>query len=86
MLSCAEFLEEFGDYLDEVASPEVRARLEGHLHECKTCRVIVDSMRKTIRIVTDSDSFTLSADKVEPIVKDVMARIREKKIEKPSHL
>jgi predicted anti-sigma-YlaC factor YlaD len=84
MLSCAEFLEEFGDYLDEVTSPEVRARLEEHLHECKTCRVIVDSTRKTIRIVTDSDSFTLSADKIEPIVKDVMARIRERKIEKRS--
>jgi predicted anti-sigma-YlaC factor YlaD len=84
MLSCAEFLEEFGDYLDEVASPEVRARLEEHLHECKTCRVIVDSTRKTIRIVTESDSFTLSCDQVEPIIKDVMARIRDRKIEKPS--
>jgi predicted anti-sigma-YlaC factor YlaD len=84
MLSCAEFLEEFGDYLDEVASPEVRARLEEHLHECKTCRVIVDSTRKTIRIVTDSDSFTLNADQVEPIVKEVMARIRNRKIEKRS--
>ena len=84
MLSCAEFLEEFGDYLDEVASPEVRARLEEHLHECKTCRVIVDSTRKTIRIVTESDSFTLSADKVEPIVKDVMARIGDREIEERS--
>jgi len=86
MLSCAEFLEEFGDYLEEVTSPEIRARLEEHLHECQTCRVIVDSTRKTIRIVTESDSFTLSCDKVEPIVKDVMARIRDKKIEKPSCL
>jgi putative zinc finger protein len=61
MLSCAEFLAEFGDYLEEAASPEVRAHLEEHLRECKTCQVIVDSTRKTIRIVTDSDSFTLSA-------------------------
>jgi predicted anti-sigma-YlaC factor YlaD len=79
MLSCAEFLAEFGDYLDEAASPEVRAHLEEHLRECKTCQVIVDSTRKTIRFVTDSDSFTLSADQVEPIVRDVMDRIREKK-------
>ena len=79
MLSCAEFLAEFGDYLEHAASPEVKAHLEEHLRECKSCRVIVDSTRKTIRIVTDSDSFTLSADKVEPIVKDVMNRIREKK-------
>ena len=80
MLSCAEFLAEFGDYLEEVASPEVRARLEEHLHERKTCQVIVDSTRKTIRFVTDCDSFTLPAEQVEPIVKDVMNRIREKKV------
>ena len=79
MLSCAEFLAEFGDYLEEVASPEVRARLEDHLHECKTCQVIVDSTRKTIRFVTDCDSFTLPAEQVEPIVKNVMNRIHEKK-------
>ena len=79
MLSCAEFLAEFGDYLEEVASPDVRARLEEHLHECKTCQVIVDSTRKTIRFVTDCDSFTLPAEQVEPIVKDVMNRIHEKK-------
>jgi len=80
MLSCAEFLAEFGDYLEEAANPEVRARLEEHLHECKTCQVIVDSTRKTIRFVTDCDSFTLTADQVEPFVKDVMDRIREKKL------
>lgn len=79
MLTCAEFLAEFGDYVEDAASPGVRARLEEHLHECKSCQVIVDSTRKTIRIVTDSASFTLPADKVESIVKDVMARIRTKK-------
>ncbi len=79
MLSCADFLAEFGDYLEDVADPDLRTRLEEHLRECKTCEVIVDSTRKTIRIVTDSDSFTLSADKVEPIVREVMARIHDKK-------
>jgi len=78
MLSCAEFLAEFGDYVEQAASPEVRARLEEHLQECKTCQVIVDSTRKTIQILTDSQSFTLPADNVEPIVQTVMARIRSK--------
>lgn len=79
MLSCAEFLAEFGDYLEDAANPDLRTRLEEHLHECKTCQVIVDSTRRTIKIVTDSDSFTLSADAVEPIVIQVMSRIRESK-------
>jgi predicted anti-sigma-YlaC factor YlaD len=78
MLSCAEFLTEFGDYLDDVASPDLRLRLEEHLRECKTCRVIVDSTQKTIRIVTDHDTFTLSSEKVEPIVSEVMAKLRRK--------
>jgi predicted anti-sigma-YlaC factor YlaD len=77
MLSCAEFLAEFGDYLDNVADPALRAHLEEHLHECKTCRVIVDSTRKTIQIVTDSHSFTLPAEDVDPIVQQVMARVRQ---------
>ena len=78
MLTCAEFLAEFGDYLEDAVSPEVRAQLEEHLHECKTCQVMVDSTRKTVQIVTESGCFTLPEDNVEPIVRDVMARIRKK--------
>ncbi|MGA8311941.1 MAG: sigma 54-interacting transcriptional regulator [Terriglobales bacterium] len=78
MLSCAEFLTEFGEYLEESADPQLRMRLEAHLHECKTCQVILDSTRKTIRFVTESDSFTLPDNAVEPIVGQVMARIRTK--------
>jgi len=78
MLSCAEFLTEFGEYLEESADPQLRTRLETHLHECKTCQVILDSTRKTIRFVTESDSFTFPENAVEPFVGQVMARIRNK--------
>jgi len=78
MLSCAEFLAEFGDYLEHTADPGLRARLEEHLHECKTCTVIVDSTRKTIQIVTDSDCFHLPDVVGESIVTEVMGRIRQK--------
>ena len=54
MLSCADFLAEFGDYIDGTASSDLRAHLEEHLRECKTCRVIADSTRKTIEFVTES--------------------------------
>jgi predicted anti-sigma-YlaC factor YlaD len=78
MFSCAEFLAEFGDYLDGMANPELRAQLEEHLHECNTCRVIVDSTRKTIKIVTDHDTFTLSTDDMEPMVSQVMTLVRSR--------
>lgn len=78
MLSCAEFLAHFGDYLDNQAQPNLRCRLEEHLLECKACSVTVDSTTKTIRIVMESDSFSLPADQVEPIVQSIMERIRAK--------
>jgi hypothetical protein len=78
MLSCAEFLAEFGDYIEDAAEPGLRARLEEHLHECKTCCVIVDSTRKTIQIVTDSDCFNLPDAVGESIVTEVMGRVRQK--------
>jgi len=80
MLSCADFLAEFGDYIDDTVSPDLRAHLEEHLRECKTCQVIVDSTRKTIQIVTESGSFTLPADAMEPLVSEVMARVRQKPV------
>jgi len=78
MFSCAEFLAEFGDYLDGMANPELRVRLEEHLRECKTCRVIVDSTQKTVKIVTDHDTFTLSTSDVDPMVSQVMVRVRSR--------
>ena len=76
MFSCAEFLSEFGDYLDGCPSSELRECIEEHLRECKSCRVIIDSTAKTIRIVTESETFTLPSDQIEPIVDGVMSRIR----------
>ena len=76
MFSCADFLSEFGDYLEGCASHDVKACIEEHLRECRSCRVIIDSTAKTIRIVTESDSFTVPADQIEPIVLNVMSRIR----------
>jgi putative zinc finger protein len=78
MLSCAEFLAEFGEYLDDAADPDLRAKLEAHLRECRSCQVIYDSTRKTIKIVTDCDSFALTEDMSSPIVKQIMDRIRDK--------
>ena len=77
MFSCADFLAEFGDYLDGCARPDIKSCIEEHLRECRSCQVIVDSTCKTIRIVTESETFTLPAEDVEPIVQNVMTRVRK---------
>ncbi len=76
MLSCDEFLAELGNYIENDVAADVRRQLQGHLAHCKTCQVLYDSTEKTLRIVTDSDSFDLSDSLCEPLIERVMSRIR----------
>jgi hypothetical protein len=82
MISCDEFLAEFGDFLSNRVSPEVREQLNLHLSQCRTCQVLYDSTLKTLKIVTDSRSFDLPSDVSEEIVDRVMAKIRSARAEK----
>jgi hypothetical protein len=77
MITCDEFLAEFGDYLSGRISPEVREQLNLHVSQCRTCQVLYDSTLKTVKIVTDSSSFDLPPDISEEIVDKVMAKIRD---------
>ena len=76
MISCEDFLAEFGDYLENRVSLEVRQQLELHISQCRTCHVLYDSTRKTLKIVTESSSFDLPQDVPETIVDRIMAKLR----------
>ena len=75
MIDCRELLDRLGEYLDDEMAAELRADLERHVACCHTCRVIVDTTRRTIRIVTESGSFDLPADISERIVAGIMKGI-----------
>ena len=77
MITCEEFMAEFGNYLEGEVAAEVRSQLESHLSHCRTCKVVYDSTRKTVRFVTDSGSFDLPNETAKPIVAQIMARIRK---------
>lgn len=77
MISCADFMAELGDYLEGDVAEEVRAHLEHHLSHCQSCSILLDSTRKTLKVVTDSGTFDLPEASFEPIAKRIMTRIRE---------
>lgn len=76
MITCEEFFAEFADYLENQASLEVRQELELHLSQCRACYVLYDSSRKTVRIVSESNSFELPQNVLDPIIDRVMAKLR----------
>jgi predicted anti-sigma-YlaC factor YlaD len=49
-MTCAKFLEELNDYLDDEVDGAMRAELERHLQKCPGCRVIWDTTLKTVRV------------------------------------
>jgi predicted anti-sigma-YlaC factor YlaD len=48
--SCREHLGELSDYLEGDLNPEICAEIERHLAECGDCRIVVDTLRKTIML------------------------------------
>lgn len=76
MISCTEFIAEIGNLLDDDVASELRTHLESHLAHCRTCQVLYDSARKTLRIVTDAGCFDLPETAVKPLVDVVMAKVR----------
>ncbi len=46
--NCHDLLKSLSDYIDGDLSPELCARIEQHLEGCENCRIVVDSLRKTV--------------------------------------
>jgi len=76
LITCADFMAEIGNYLEGDVADEVRHQLEHHLSHCQTCTILVDSSRKTLKIVTDTGTFDLPDAAFRPIAERIMARIR----------
>ena len=48
--SCRDHLGALSDYLDGDLHPEFCAEIERHLAECGDCRIVVDTLRKTVML------------------------------------
>ena len=76
MITCEQFMADFGDYFEGKVAADFRRELESHISHCRTCQVVCDSTSKTVKIVTDSGSFYLRPEAAQPLVARIMGRIR----------
>lgn len=65
---CHDLLSSLGDYVDGALSPELCLELERHLKTCQRCRVVVDTLRKTIDLYHETTEDT-------PLPSDVRQRL-----------
>jgi predicted anti-sigma-YlaC factor YlaD len=47
-LHCPELFPELSDFIDGTAGAEICAEIEKHMAECPDCRIMVDTLKKTI--------------------------------------
>jgi len=60
---CKKLLGSLSDYIDGEVSSELCQEIEHHVAECQNCRVVVDTLRKTISLYqTSSDTDDVPAD------------------------
>jgi anti-sigma factor RsiW len=58
-ISCLEVIRELSNYVDQEITPDVKAKIEAHLPQCKHCTAVFDGARNVIRLVADERSFDL---------------------------
>ena len=53
---CQEFLSQISDFLDNNIDPLTCAELEKHLIDCPNCKVIVDTLKKTVYLYQQQEA------------------------------
>lgn len=48
--NCKYLLDSLSDYVDGSLGSELCAELERHLSDCENCRIVVDTLRKTVSL------------------------------------
>ena len=82
MISCADFLAQLSNYVEGDLSGDLRAQLEFHASHCRSCTVLLDSTRKTIRILADAECFDLPSDVCSRIDEQIIDRIQNEASER----
>jgi len=53
-VNCRHLLASLSDYVENEASESLCAEIERHLADCDNCRIVVDTLRKTIFLYHES--------------------------------
>jgi len=58
-MNCEELLKQLNEYVDGTLEPGVCKQFESHMEGCNPCQVVVDNIRKTIRLYKAGEPYEL---------------------------
>ncbi len=56
--SCHELISSLSDFVNGELEAELCAKIESHIAECPNCRIVVDTLRKTITLYQQTSAQT----------------------------
>lgn len=71
---CRDLATQLNDYLDGELPADLCSELEGHFSDCPDCRVVLDTLGRTVQILRDLDVAP------PPLPADLEARLLERLI------
>jgi hypothetical protein len=60
-ISCREIWREISNFLEGLADPELRARMEAHFAICKNCKAVLDGTNNVVKLIGDGQTFDVPA-------------------------
>ena len=73
-MNCKEVAQWLSEYLDGELDARLAQTLEQHLGGCRDCRIIVDTTRKTVEILCNSEPLPLPPPVHERLMKALAAK------------
>jgi anti-sigma factor RsiW len=61
-MNCEELLAALNEYVDGNVDPAICDAFQEHLRDCNPCQIVVDNIRKTIRLYKAGEPFELPAE------------------------
>ena len=58
---CPDYIQNLSDYIDGGVDPELCAEIESHIGKCENCRIMVDSLKQTVKLCRDGKEELLPA-------------------------
>jgi len=57
-LTCQNIIENLNAYIDGELDDTLHAEIESHVQSCQDCRIVVNTLKKTIELCKKADSIT----------------------------
>lgn len=58
-MKCEELLKALSDYIDGEIDPGICEEFEKHLKDCEPCKIVVDTVRKTVLLYKGTEVYEL---------------------------